>query len=128
MPPIKYNSALDAVALIQSGETLWTHSMGATPRVLLDALAKHALTKDNLTLLQLHTEGAESLSHPSLKGHLRHRCFLVAYRRGPCCKMVMRIMCRFFSLRSLSCFAPVSKKSIPRLSKCRRPINTACVP
>ncbi|PTA50609.1 4-hydroxybutyrate CoA-transferase [Shewanella morhuae] len=75
MPPIICYSALDAVALIQSGETLWTHSMGATPRILLDALAKHALTKDNLTLLQLHTEGAESLSHPDLKGHLRHRCF-----------------------------------------------------
>ncbi|MGL4446133.1 MAG: acetyl-CoA hydrolase/transferase family protein [Shewanella sp.] len=75
MKPIVCQSALDAVSLIQSGETLWTHSMGATPRVLLDALAKHALTKDNLTLLQLHTEGAEALSHPSLFGHLRHRCF-----------------------------------------------------
>ncbi|MGL4896597.1 MAG: 4-hydroxybutyrate CoA-transferase, partial [Shewanella sp.] len=48
MKPIVCQSALDAVSLIQSGETLWTHSMGATPRVLLDALAKHALTKDNL--------------------------------------------------------------------------------
>lgn len=75
MPAIICHSALEAVALIQSGETLWTHSMGATPRILLDALAQHALTKDNLTLLQLHTEGAESLSHPSLQGHLRHRCF-----------------------------------------------------
>ncbi|AVI64414.1 4-hydroxybutyrate CoA-transferase [Shewanella sp. WE21] len=75
MPPIICHSALDAVALIQSGETLWTHSMGATPRILLDALAQHALTKENLTLLQLHTEGAESLSHPRLQGHLRHRCF-----------------------------------------------------
>ena len=52
MPPIICHSALDAVALIQSGETLWTHSMGATPRILLDALAQHALTKENLTLLQ----------------------------------------------------------------------------
>lgn len=75
MPAIVCQSALEAVSLIQSGETLWTHSMGATPKVLLDALAKHALTLDNLTLLQLHTEGAESLSHPDLRGHLRHRCF-----------------------------------------------------
>ncbi|QYJ70117.1 4-hydroxybutyrate CoA-transferase [Shewanella sp. FJAT-51649] len=75
MPAIVCQSALEAVSLIQSGETLWTHSMGATPRVLLDALAKHALTLENLTLLQLHTEGAESLSHPDLRGHLRHRCF-----------------------------------------------------
>lgn len=59
MPAIVCQSALEAVSLIRSGETLWTHSMGATPKVLLDALAKHALTLDNITLLQLHTEGAE---------------------------------------------------------------------
>ncbi|GGB77325.1 acetyl-CoA hydrolase/transferase family protein [Shewanella inventionis] len=75
MTPIICQSALEAVSLIQSGETLWTHSMGATPTLLLDALAEHALTKHDLTLLQLHTEHAESLSHPNLKKHLRHRCF-----------------------------------------------------
>ncbi|MCT7942613.1 acetyl-CoA hydrolase/transferase family protein [Shewanella holmiensis] len=75
MPPIICSSALQAVALIEDNETLWTHSMGATPKILLDALAEHALTRKNLTLLQLHTEHAESLSHPRLKGHLRHRCF-----------------------------------------------------
>lgn len=75
MGPIICSSALEAVSLIQSGETLWTHSMGATPTLLLDALAEHALTKQDLTLLQLHTEGAESLSSDKLKGHLRHRCF-----------------------------------------------------
>jgi len=75
MAPIICKTALEAVSLIQDGETLWTHSMGATPRLLLNALARHALTKKDLTLLQLHTEGAESLSHENLKGHLRHRCF-----------------------------------------------------
>lgn len=75
MAPIVCKTALEAVSIINSGETLWTHSMGATPRLLLNALAEHALTKDNLTLLQLHTECAESLSCESLKGHLRHRCF-----------------------------------------------------
>jgi len=75
MPPIICSSALQAVALIEDNETLWTHSMGATPKVLLDALAAHALTRKNLTLLQLHTENAESLSDPRLHGHLRHRCF-----------------------------------------------------
>jgi acyl-CoA hydrolase len=75
MKPIICSSALEAVSLIESGETLWTHSMGATPTLLLDALAEHALTKHGLTLLQLHTEGAESLSDPRLKEHIRHRCF-----------------------------------------------------
>ncbi|MBW8184750.1 acetyl-CoA hydrolase/transferase family protein [Shewanella nanhaiensis] len=75
MAPIVCNSALEAVSLIQNNETLWTHSMGATPKVLLDALAKHALNRQGLSLLQLHTEGAESLSNSNLKGHLRHRCY-----------------------------------------------------
>ena len=75
MKPIICSSALEAVSLIENGETLWTHSMGATPKLLLDALAQHALTKHGLTLLQLHTEGAESLSDPRLRDHLRHRCF-----------------------------------------------------
>ncbi|WP_418358260.1 acetyl-CoA hydrolase/transferase family protein [Shewanella basaltis] len=75
MNPIICHTALEAISLIKSGETLWTHSMGATPQLLLDALAQHALTRSNLTLLQLHTEHAESLSHPSLKNHLRHRCY-----------------------------------------------------
>ncbi|WP_434939693.1 acetyl-CoA hydrolase/transferase family protein [Shewanella sp. HL-SH8] len=75
MPPIICNTALEAVYLIENGETIWTHSMGATPKLLLDALAVHALNRHDLTLLQLHTEGAESLSDPRLKAHLRHRCF-----------------------------------------------------
>ena len=75
MKPIICSSALEAVSFIENGETLWTHSMGATPILLLDALAKHALTKHGLTLLQLHTEGAESLSDLRLKDHIRHRCF-----------------------------------------------------
>lgn len=75
MAPIICKSALEAVSLIQDGESLWTHSMGATPRLLLNALAQHAMTKNDLTLLQLHTERAESLSDEKLKGHLRHRCF-----------------------------------------------------
>ncbi|MGB6135530.1 MAG: acetyl-CoA hydrolase/transferase C-terminal domain-containing protein [Shewanella sp.] len=75
MTPIICHSALEAVSLIESNETLWTHSMGATPKVLLDALALHALTKQGLTLLQLHTERAESLSAAHLKPHIRHRCY-----------------------------------------------------
>ena len=75
MSPKICQSALEAVSLINDGETLWTHSMGATPRLMLDALAEHALTRKDLTLLQLHTERCESLSDPKLAGHLRHRCF-----------------------------------------------------
>ncbi|WP_372871162.1 acetyl-CoA hydrolase/transferase family protein [Shewanella sp.] len=75
MVPKYCDTALEAVSLIDNDEFIWTHSMGATPRLLLEALAKHALTRTNLTLLQLHTEHAECLSGPELEGHLRHRCY-----------------------------------------------------
>jgi acyl-CoA hydrolase len=61
--------------VIESGEFIWCHSMAATPTVLLDALAGHALTRDNITLMQLHLEHAEAVTVPELDGHLRHRCF-----------------------------------------------------
>lgn len=68
-------SALEAVSVIENNEYIYTQGMGATPRVLIDALAVHALSRENLTFMQLHTERAESLSSPKLHGHLRHRCF-----------------------------------------------------
>ncbi len=49
--------------------------MAATPRVLLDALATHALSRSNITLMQLHLEHADSVTVPAMEGHVRHRCF-----------------------------------------------------
>ncbi|WP_162300105.1 acetyl-CoA hydrolase/transferase family protein [Kineobactrum sediminis] len=75
--PHYVNSAMEAVAAIGSGEFLWSHSMAATPTVLLDALAIHARERDlrNVNILQLHLEHAEALADPALEGHLRNRCF-----------------------------------------------------
>ncbi|MEP4485089.1 MAG: acetyl-CoA hydrolase/transferase C-terminal domain-containing protein [Halioglobus sp.] len=69
------NSAVEAISAIQSGENIWCHSMAATPTVLLDALAEHALTLDGVTMMQLHLEHADAVTVPALDGHLRHRCF-----------------------------------------------------
>jgi acyl-CoA hydrolase len=77
------NSALEAVSIIEDNEVIWTHSMAATPRVLLDALAIHAKTRQNLTLLQLHTERNDSLASADLFGHLRHRCFFSSASTRP---------------------------------------------
>lgn len=70
----------DAVASINNDEAIWTHNMAATPVVMLKALAKHALSRRNLTLLQLHIEGsgAELVTSPELSGHLRCRCYFVS--------------------------------------------------
>lgn len=68
-------TALEAVSAIDSGDFVWCHSMAATPKVLLDALATHALSRSNITLMQLHLEHAESVTVPAMDGHVRHRCF-----------------------------------------------------
>lgn len=68
-------SALEAVSVIDSDELIWCHSMAATPVLLLDALAEHALSRQNITLMQLHLEHADMLADARMEGHLRHRCF-----------------------------------------------------
>lgn len=74
---MKFQSAEQALALIQNGETLWCHSMAATPYSMLNALAKVALEKRDLTLLSLHTEHSQALCAAELQGHLRQRVFFV---------------------------------------------------
>jgi len=71
----RVESAEQAVEPIGSNEFVWCHSMAATPTRLLDALAHHALSHSNITLMQLHLEHADAVTVPELDGHLRHRCF-----------------------------------------------------
>lgn len=66
-----------ALEVVQDNDIIWCHSMAATPYALLDGLAAIAQQRDNLTLLQLHTERSEALADPALKGHLRQRAFFV---------------------------------------------------
>ncbi|RLQ22595.1 acetyl-CoA hydrolase/transferase family protein [Seongchinamella sediminis] len=68
-------TALQAVSIIGSGEKIWCHSMAATPTVLLAALARHATSLSDVTMMQLHLEHAEAIASPELDGHLRNRCF-----------------------------------------------------
>jgi acyl-CoA hydrolase len=68
-------TALEAVESIGSGEFVWSHSMAATPTILLEALAQHASALHNVTLMQLHLEHAESVAASDLEGKLRNRCF-----------------------------------------------------
>ncbi len=71
-----HDSAAAAVACIQSHEYVWCHSMAATPVRLIDALADHAAANlTQVTVIQLHLEGAESLCRPELEGHLRNRVY-----------------------------------------------------
>jgi acyl-CoA hydrolase len=69
------SSALEAVSAVRSGEKIWCHSMAATPTLLLDALARHARSLQDVTIMQLHLEHAEAIADPALEGRLRSRCF-----------------------------------------------------
>ena len=70
-------TAHEALEVLKSGDTLWCHSMAATPYRLLEALAEKAMSLSDLTLMQLHLEHADALCAPELDGHLRNRCFFV---------------------------------------------------
>jgi len=74
---MKFASPQQALSLIEDGDTIWCHSMAATPYVMLDALAEVAMDKRDLTLLSLHTEQSGRLCDPALQGHLRQRVFFV---------------------------------------------------
>ena len=44
----KFSTAAEAISVIDSDEYIWTHSMAATPVVLLESLYEHAKTKTNI--------------------------------------------------------------------------------
>jgi len=80
---MRCESAEQALAEIKDGSSIWCHSMAATPYALLEALSSVALTKQNLTLLSLHTEHSEVLCQPELRGHLKQRVFFVGKPTRP---------------------------------------------
>ncbi len=109
-------SALEAVSVIESNEYIWTHSMAATPRILFAALAEHAKTKQNLTLLQLHTERGEALADVSLAGHLTHRCFFGSTTTRP------------LMAKGLADYVPVFLSEVPKLFRSgEQPVDTAII-
>ena len=71
-------SPLDAVSGICSNQCVWVHSMAATPWVLLDALAEHALQHSNIELYQLHLEHAEGLAKAVDGGHLAPKAYFAS--------------------------------------------------
>lgn len=64
-----------AIHSINNDAMIWVHSMAATPTLLINALAEHALHCRNLTVMQMHLEQAEALAKPELFPHLRNRAF-----------------------------------------------------
>jgi acyl-CoA hydrolase len=110
------HSAEQALSLIQNDETIWCHSMAATPYAMLASLARVALDKQNLTLLSLHTEHSDVLSDPQLKGHLRQRVFFVGRPSRPAVNA------------GLADYVPAFLSEIPKLFRSgEQPLDTAII-
>ncbi|WP_417765771.1 acetyl-CoA hydrolase/transferase family protein [Spongiibacter tropicus] len=110
------NTAQDALNILKSGDTLWCHSMAATPYRLLEALAEKALSLQDLTLMQLHLEHADALCAASLDGHLRNRCFFVGKE--------MREMVN----NGRADYVPIFLSEIPRLFRQKvQPVDVALI-
>ncbi len=77
MAPIRLQTAAGLVDHLTDNQWLWTQSMAATPRVLLNGLAERLHERRGLRLMQLHTERIEALTHAGQADHLRHHCFFL---------------------------------------------------
>ncbi|RLT93982.1 acetyl-CoA hydrolase/transferase family protein [Ketobacter sp.] len=110
------DSALEAVKNIRSGQRIWVHSMAATPWVLLDALAEHALQHRNIELYQLHLEHAEGLAKAVDGGHLAPKAYFASQYN------------RQLIQEGKADYIPISLSEIPRLFRRReQPIDVALV-
>jgi acyl-CoA hydrolase len=113
---MRYATPEQALATIQDGETIWCHSMAATPYKMLDTLAQVARDKHDLTLLSLHTEKSGALCDPALRGHLRQRVYFVGGPTRPA------INC------GLADYVPMFLSEIPKLFRNREQLlDTAII-
>jgi len=110
------HSALEAVAGIRSHQRVWVHSMAATPWVLLEALAVHALDHHNIELYQLHLERAEALARAVDGGHISPKAYFASQYN------------RQLIQQGKADYIPISLSEIPRLLRRReQPIDVALI-
>lgn len=64
-------SAAEAVSIIKSNTTLFVHTAGAAPQVLVKALADRADELRNVKIYQMHTEGKAPYADPALNESFR---------------------------------------------------------
>jgi acyl-CoA hydrolase len=94
---------LQAVSSIRSQHNVWVHSMAATPWILLEALAKHALQHHDISLYQLHLEHAESLAKAVDGGHITPKAYFASQYN------------RQLIQQGKADYIPISLSEIPRL-------------
>ena len=100
---MKLVSPAEAVAGIDSGQTVYIHCAAATPSVLLDALVARAPELRDVTVAHLHTEGPGPHLAPEMAGHFRHRALFV----GPNARKAIN--------EGRADYVPVFLSDVPRL-------------
>ena len=68
---LAYQTAEDALCAIKSGDRVYLHGMAAVPQALIRGLLANAPRLKNVTLIQLHTEGAAEYTQPQYEGIFR---------------------------------------------------------
>mgnify|MGYP003386964639 FL=1 len=109
-------NAVEAVACIESEHNVWVHSMAATPWKLLEGLAEHSLSKENITLLQLHLEHGDVLKDAIEHAHIKPKAYFASsYNR----KLIQS---------GKADYIPISLSEIPRLFRQReQPLDVALI-
>lgn len=64
---MKLVSATEAAKIVQSGQTVFLHSVAAAPRLLIEALTARANELRGVNLISIHTEGPAPYAAPELK-------------------------------------------------------------
>ncbi len=70
-------SADEAVAVVKSGDNIFSSGNAATPYVLLQALAKRKEQLKGVEVFHLLLMGDDPLSRPEMHGHFRHKSLFV---------------------------------------------------
>ncbi len=74
---MRYVSADEAIAAVQSSHRVYIHGGAATPTPLLDALAARGPALRGVQTVSLHLEGPAPHVAPELAGHIRHNALFI---------------------------------------------------
>lgn len=73
----KVQTAAEAVSIIESGESVFIHTAGATPQHLVQALADRGNELKDVTVYEMHTEGQAAFLNPEYKDAFKLKALFV---------------------------------------------------
>ena len=74
---MKHTTAREAVAVIESGNRVFIHSVAAAPGKLIEAMTERAPELRDVEVVSLHTEGPAPYAEPEMIGSFRVNALFV---------------------------------------------------